>query len=151
MNRLQKKIIWKQAKTKWLVRPRLHPIGQVFIWGRDGLGSQCITHSRLILLKTLFPLLNTKAALASCAFISCVNTLPSFLPQLQHLPGAEGKGEAAYLQRMLMGGQKEHKLVMLRSVPREATSVHRHQCKNATLTTRELARPCRGMQPGCTA
>lgn len=80
------------------------------------------------LLKTLFPLLNRKAALVSCTFISCVNTLPSFLPQLQHLPAAEGNREAAYLQRMLSGGQK-HGLAVLRSAPREATGVHSHQGK----------------------
>lgn len=133
---------------RWLVMPRLHPIGQVFIWGRDGLGSECIAHSRLILLKTLFPLLNTKAALASCAFISCVNTLPSFLPQLQHLPAAEGKGEAAedadgwaegaQASSVEIGSQWSHI-----SAP---SSV-----KNAVLTTHELARPGRRMSLSVTA
>lgn len=85
------------------------------------------------LLKTLLPLLNTKAAFASCAFISCVHTLPSFLPQLQHLLTEEGKGEAAYLQRILTEGwKKEQGLAVLRSAPGEATSVQHHRGKVPT-------------------
>lgn len=65
--------------------------------------------------------------MVSCAFISCVNTLPSFLLQLQHLPAAEGKAEAVYLQRTLTGGQK-HQLAVLRSALRGAVSVTGAKC-----------------------
>lgn len=54
------------------------------------------------LLKSVFLLLNTKAALVSCAFISCANALPGFLPQLQHLRQRKGKGKLR-LQTVLTG------------------------------------------------
>lgn len=76
--------------------------------------------------------------------LSAVNTLPSFLPQLQHLPAAEGKGEAAYLHRMLTGtgsGRVDTGL-------REATAV-----PSAALTTQEPAGPAEecsgGAQHSC--